>query len=109
MSTDDGNVGGLGGGTSHGGEESGGSNNVKGSDTEETAFKYQLCSIRYAACIDGPLGVVDTLLLEDLSANGDGRVDGVGNHTNESLGGNLGGGEGEVTNDGGVGLRGKAK
>lgn len=61
-----------------------------------------------SACkdMDAPLGVVDTVLLVDLSADGDGRVDGVGDDAEERLGRNLGGRGSEVTHDRSVGLRG---
>jgi hypothetical protein len=86
VSTDDGNVGFSGEGTGNGGEEGGGSNDVEGGDSEET------------------FGVIDTSVLEDFSANGNGGVDRVGNYTNSSFGGEFGGGNGKVTNDGSVGV-----
>lgn len=55
--------------------------------------------------INSLLGVVDTSLLEDLTNNGDRRVHGVRDDEHVSLGGDLGSGLGEVTDDGGVRLR----
>lgn len=49
-------------------DEAGGTDNIKGGDTEKT------------------LGVVDTVLLEDLSEDGNGRVDGVGDDEEVGLG-----------------------
>lgn len=40
----------------------------------------------YMGYINSPLGVKDTSLLEDLSNNGDGRVDRVGNDQDVRLG-----------------------
>ena len=50
------------------------------------------------------LGVVHAGLLEDLGADGDGRVDRVGNDGQVGLGAVLGAGGGKVPDDGGVGL-----
>lgn len=66
--------------------ESGRTDNIKGGNTKDS------------------LGVVNTLGLENLSNNGDGRVDGVGNDGDESLGGSLGNSLGQVTDNGGVGV-----
>lgn len=106
VSSDDGDGGVLGGGSSEAGKEGRRANDIKGGDTEEATD-----GRRISACSwlkergNSPLGVVDTGLLEDLGDNGDGRVDGVGNDTNASLGGGLGGSGGEVADDRGVGLR----
>lgn len=67
-------------------EESGSSDNVEGGDTKD------------------PLLVKDALLLVDLGEDGDGRVDGVSDDTDESLGAVLGTGLGEVTDNRGVGV-----
>lgn len=93
-------------GSSNGGEEGGGTNDVEGGDTEETTRTHQrvLLHIGEEVGIDSPLGIVDTSLLVDLSDDGDGGVDGVGNDTHEGLGADLGAGSSEVTDDGGVGL-----
>jgi hypothetical protein len=50
------------------------------------------------------LGVKDTLLLVDLGPDGDGRVDGVGNDTNVSVGAVLGTSESQISDDGSVGV-----
>lgn len=50
------------------------------------------------------LGVVDTGLLEYLSADGHSRVDWVGDDAEVSLGGDLGSNLGKVTDDGSIGL-----
>lgn len=68
------------------GDEAGSADDIEGGDTEEA------------------LGVVDTLLLEDLSNDGDGAVDGVGDDEDVGVGGRLGGGLGQVADDGGVGV-----
>jgi hypothetical protein len=68
------------------GDEAGGADNIEGGDTEET------------------LGVVDTGLLQDLSGNRDGAVDGVGDNEDVGLGRVLGDGLGEVADNGGVGV-----
>ena len=60
--------------------------NIEGGNTEET------------------LRVVDTSLLEDLSNNGNGTVDGVGDDKDFGIRGGFGSGFGEVANDGGVGV-----
>ena len=44
----------------------------------------------------------DALLLEDLASDWDGRVDGVGNDTDNGIGGSLGTGTGQVGNNSGV-------
>lgn len=67
-------------------EESGSSDNVEGGDTKD------------------PLLVKDALLLVDLGEDGDGRVDGVSDDTDESLGAVLGTGLGEVTDNRSVGV-----
>ena len=51
-----------------------------------------------------PLGVEDTLLLEDLGEDGDGRVDRVGDDTDESLGAVFGTGNSQISDDRGVGV-----
>lgn len=85
------------------GDEAGGADDVEGGDTEKA------------------LGVVDTLGLEDLGGDGDGRVDlhlmltrhftfcdpstyRVGDDEDVGLGGVVGGGLGQVADDGGVGV-----
>jgi hypothetical protein len=50
------------------------------------------------------LGVKDTLLLVDLGPDWDGRVDGVGNDTNVSVGAVLGTSESQISDDGSVGV-----
>jgi hypothetical protein len=50
------------------------------------------------------LGVKDTLLLVDLGPDWDGRVDGVGNDTNVSVGAVLGTSESQIPDNGGVGV-----
>lgn len=67
-------------------DEAGSTDDVEGGDTKEA------------------LGVVDTAGLEDLGDDGDGGVDGVGDDEDVGLGGGLGGGLGEVADDGGVGV-----
>lgn len=86
VATNDGDVLVLGVGILELGDEAAGADNVEGGDTEEL------------------LGVVDTGLLEDLGADGDGRVDGVGDDEEVSVGGVLGSGLGEIADDGGVGV-----
>jgi hypothetical protein len=68
------------------GDEAGSANNIEGGDTEEA------------------LGVVDASLLEDLSNDGDGAVDWVGDDEDVGVRGRLGGGLGQITDDGGVGV-----
>jgi hypothetical protein len=68
------------------GDEARGANDIKSGDTEET------------------LGVVDTGLLQDLSGDRNGAVDGVGDNEDVGLGGVLGDRLGEVADDGGVGV-----
>lgn len=68
------------------GNEARGTDDIEGGDTEEL------------------LGVVDTLGLEDLLADGDGGVDGVGDDEELGLGGRLGNSLGEVADNGGVGV-----
>jgi len=51
-----------------------------------------------------PLGVKDTVLLQDLGKDGNGRVDRVGDDEDHGGGGVLGGGLGEVSDDRGVGV-----
>lgn len=84
VATNDGNVLVLGVSALDLGDEAGSANDVEGGDTEEL------------------LGVVDALGLEDLLADGDGGVDGVGDDEDLGLGGRLGNGLGEVTDDGGI-------
>jgi len=67
-------------------DEAGGTDNIKGGDTEKT------------------LGVVDTVLLEDLSEDGNGRVDGVGDDEEVGLGAVLGAGFSEITDNTSVGV-----
>lgn len=86
VATDNGDVLILGVGALLLGNEAGGTDDVKGCDTEEA------------------LGVVHTLGLEDLGADGDGGVDGVGDDEDVGLGAGLGAGLGEVADDGGVGV-----
>lgn len=66
------------------GDEGFSADNVKGGDTEQT------------------LGVEDTLGLQDLSRNGDGGVDGIGDNQNEGLRGNLSGDLNEALDDASV-------
>ena len=68
------------------GDEAGCADDIEGGDTEEA------------------LGVVDAGLLEDLSNDGDGAVDGVGDDEDVGVGGRLGGGNGQVADNGGVGV-----
>jgi hypothetical protein len=68
VTTDDGNVDILGVLALDLRDEAGGTNDIKGGDTEET------------------LGVVDTVLLEDFSEDRDGGVDGVGDDEEVGLG-----------------------
>ena len=68
------------------GDEAGSADDIEGGDTEKA------------------LGVVDTSLLEDLSNDGDGAVDWVGDDEDVGVGGRLGGGLGQVADDGGVGV-----
>lgn len=63
-----------------------GTNDIKGGDTKEL------------------LGVEDTGALEDLGSDWDGRVDGVGDDENVSLGAELGNTLDDVANDSGVDL-----
>lgn len=86
VATDDGDVLVLGVGALDLADEARGTDDIEGGDTEEA------------------LGVVDTTGLVDLGADGDGRVDGVGDDEEVGLGGGLGAGLGEVTDDGGVGV-----
>ena len=51
-----------------------------------------------------PFGIIDTLLLEDLSDDGYSRVDWVGNHKYESLGSILRDSGSEITDDTSVDL-----
>lgn len=82
----DGNVGVLGLGTLNGAQEPGSPDNVQGSDTEQ------------------PLGVKDTVLLQDLGEDGDSGVDWVGDDEDHGGGSVLSGGLGQVSDDGGVGV-----
>lgn len=68
------------------GDEAGSADDIEGGDTEEA------------------LGVVDAGLLEDLSNDGDGAVDGVGDDEDVGVRGRLSGGLGQVADDGGVGV-----
>lgn len=68
------------------GDEAGGTDDVKGGDTEQA------------------LGVVDTTGLEDLGDDGDGGVDRVGDDEDVGVGGGLSGSLGQVADDGGVGV-----
>ncbi len=86
VATDNGDVLILGVGALDGGDEAASADNIEGGDTEES------------------LGVVDTVGLEDLGADGDSRVDGVGDDEGLGLGGRLGNGLGEVADNGGVGV-----
>lgn len=86
VATDDGDVLVDGVGALDLGDEAAGADNVEGGNTEEG------------------LGVVDTGSLEDLGADGDGRVDGVGDDEDLGLGGGLGNSLGQVADDGGVGV-----
>lgn len=87
MATDDGDL--HGGGVLLAGELLGeglGTDNVEGGHTEEA------------------LGVKDASGFEDLSGNGDGGVDGVGDDEDEGLGAELGDALDEVPDDAGVDL-----
>jgi hypothetical protein len=103
VATNDGDVLAGGVGVLQLGDEAGSANNVEGGDTKEA------------------LGVVDTLGLEDLGADGDGGVDlflsipisrflqcsyayRVGDDQDVGLGGVVSGGLGQVADDGGVGV-----
>lgn len=86
VATDDGDVLVLGVSALDLGDEAGSADDVEGGDTEEL------------------LGVVDALGLEDLLADGDGGVDGVGDDEELGLGGRVGNGLGEVADNGGVGV-----
>jgi hypothetical protein len=68
------------------GDEAGGTDDIKGGDTEEA------------------LGIVDALGLEDLGDNGDGGVDRVGDDEDLSIGSSVSSGLSEVTDDGSVGV-----
>lgn len=68
------------------GDEAGCADDIEGGDTEEA------------------LGVVDASLLEDLSNDGDGAVDGVGDDQDVGVRCRLSGGLGQVADDGGVGV-----
>jgi hypothetical protein len=106
VTSDDGDGGVLGGGSSEARKERRRANDIEGGDTEEAVEESRIraCSSELGQR-NSPLGVVDTGLLEDLGDDGDGRVDGVGNDTDASLGGRLGGSGSEITDDRGVGLR----
>lgn len=67
-------------------DEAASTDDIEGGDTEET------------------LGVVDATGLVNLGADGDGRVDGVGDDEQVGLGARLGAGLGEVADNGGVGV-----
>ena len=67
-------------------DEAASTDNIEGSDTEET------------------LGVVDTTGLEDLSADGDGGVDGVGDDEEVGLRARLSASFGQIADNGSVGL-----
>jgi hypothetical protein len=68
------------------GDEARSADDVEGGDTEQA------------------LGVVDTLGLEDLGNNGDGRVDRVGDDQDVGVRGSFGSSLGEVTDDRGIGV-----
>lgn len=82
VATDDGDLLVAGVGALELGNEAGGADNVEGGDTEQA------------------LGVVDALVLENLTNNGDGRVHRVRDDGNQSLGGDLADGLGEVADNG---------
>lgn len=86
VTTDDGDVDVLGVGVLDLTQESGGSDDIEGGNTEQSLL------------------VKDTGLLENLGEDGDGRVDGVGDDENVGLGGVLGNCLGEVPDDRGVGV-----
>ena len=69
------------------GKETSGTDDIEGGDTENAA------------------GVVDTSFLENLRDDGDGAVDGVGDDEDVGLGCDTADGGGEVTDDGGIGLK----
>ena len=54
--------------------------------------------------VNVPLGVENAMFLEDLSYDGDCRVDGVGDDKDECLGTGCGDTNGQVVNDAGVDL-----
>ena len=87
------------------GDEAAGTDDVEGGHTEETKCRYVLV---YRACADLwvilPLGVIDTVLLEDFSDNRDGGVDGVGDDQDVRLGAVLGARLGEGLDDRRVGV-----
>lgn len=106
-------------------DEGGGTDDVKGGDTEEAERQSQPRSLRKSEGVseahkpcafrchhpmvefqrpDSPLGVVSTRLLEDLGKDGDGRVDGVRDDEDEGLGGGVGDGLGKGSADAGVDL-----
>ena len=86
VTADDGDVLVLGVGALELGDEAAGADNVEGGDAKEG------------------LGVVDAAGLENLCADGDGGVDGVGDDEDLGVGGGLGDGLGQVADDGGVGV-----
>ena len=67
-------------------DEAGSADNIESGDTEKAA------------------GVVDTLVLEDLGADGDGRVDRVADDEDVGIWARLSAGLSEVADDGGVGV-----
>lgn len=67
-------------------DEAGSTDDIKSGDTEQT------------------LGVVDALGLENLSGDGDGGVDRVGNDENVGIGSVISSGLGQVANNGRVGV-----
>ncbi len=95
----DGVFGSLGGITDDAGDEGGSSEDVEGGDTEEPAGSVSVSAgiTEDRRCAThAPLGVVDTLGLQNLSEDRDGRVDWVGDDKDEGLwaGGSDGLGEG---------------
>ena len=104
MSTNDGDLVlvGLGRLSNDGRNESGSSDDIKVSDTEQPSS--QLCDQWRACSSSSLLGVKDTSLLEGLGEDWDRRVDGVGDDEDESLGASVGNGLSEGGTDTSVDL-----
>lgn len=86
VTTNDGDILVLGVGVLKLADESAGANDIEGGNTEETP------------------GVVDTTGLENLGADGDGGVDGVGDDEEVGFRARLGGGLGKIADNGSVGV-----
>jgi hypothetical protein len=102
VTTDDGDLvfGSLGGLADYGRDKGGSSDNVEVSDTEQP--EVSCCPIPGKG--SSLLGVKDTSLLEGLGKDGDGRVDGVGDDEDESLGASVGNSLGKGSTDTSVDL-----